>query len=493
MALISDGYELIDYFQRGGEPIARLQISRPKRPFLELNESGSSPSSSEQDWREGKKSKHVKALRGDEENFYENYRAPNLFVPTTKDKRDLLVKQSRNLVQQKKKVVKEAERSPGLQLICLLLNCASSIAENKKDMAENLLRRLYSRVSKSGNSIERVAAHFAEALSAKLKSPTPLFKNRVVAGDPDQLQSEAHIAFYRVSPFYQFAHLTANQAIIEAFEGKKKLHIVDFDISHGIQWSSLIQSLSEEEDVPSLRISGFGRDVNVLKATGIRLTGFAHSCGLTSFEFHPFLEDTSKGISIESLQIKEDETVAVNLVLYLNKLASSQTLLCSRLRSIESLRPKIVVVVEHEASQSPTTFLSRFMESLHYYAALFDSMDECLPLQSAERLRIETFHLGEQIKNSIRDDGVGKMMGRRETHDKWETWKGRMERGGFAQVGFSSRSVSQAKLLLQSRQHCSSFEGGGGFKLLQKDLGRTLSLAWQDRQLILASVWRCKD
>ncbi|KAH9315772.1 hypothetical protein KI387_024399, partial [Taxus chinensis] len=80
------------------------------------------------------------------------------------------------------------------------------------------------------------------------------------------------------------------------------------------------------------------------------------------------------------------------------------------------------------------------MESLHYYAALFDSLDECLPLQSAERLTIERFHIGDQIKNSIRDDGDDDMMGRRlrETHDKWETWKARMERGGFTQIGLSS-------------------------------------------------------
>ncbi|KAH9315771.1 hypothetical protein KI387_024398, partial [Taxus chinensis] len=217
---------------------------------------------------------------------------------------------------------KEAEGSLGLQLVCLLLNCASAMAENNKILPENLLRKLYSKVTINGNSIERVAAHFAEALSAKMEAPpTPLLFCKKLNADSEQpdeketseAQFAAMIDFYRVSPFYQFAHLTANQAIIEAFEGKSHLHVIDFDISHGIQWSSLIQSLSERKDVAALRITGFGRDMNVLNATGIRLRGFASSYGLTSFEFHPFLEGSNE-ISTEILQIKEEETVAVNMV-----------------------------------------------------------------------------------------------------------------------------------------------------------------------------------
>ncbi|GLJ39890.1 hypothetical protein SUGI_0815780 [Cryptomeria japonica] len=131
-----------------------------------------------------------------------------------------------------------------------------------------------------------------------------------------EMQFDSLIAFYRVSPFYQFAHLTANQAIIEAFEGHNHLHIIDFDISRGIQWSSLIQFLSHREDVPALSIPGIGRDLNLPNATGIHLSSFAKSHGLTSFEFNPFVEGS-----------KEEETVVVILVLYLNRLPNSQSFL----------------------------------------------------------------------------------------------------------------------------------------------------------------------
>ncbi|PQM40938.1 scarecrow-like protein 23 [Prunus yedoensis var. nudiflora] len=44
------------------------------------------------------------------------------------------------------------------------------------------------------------------------------------------------------------------------------------------------------------------------------------------------------------------------------------------------------------------------MESLHYFAAMFDSLDDCLPLESAERLSIEKNHLGKEIKSMLNYD-----------------------------------------------------------------------------------------
>lgn len=60
-------------------------------------------------------------------------------------------------------------------------------------------------------------------------------------------QFRAFTMFYQASPFYQFAHFTVNQAIVEAFEAaaRRCLHIVDFDVLYGFQWPSLIQSPSD--------------------------------------------------------------------------------------------------------------------------------------------------------------------------------------------------------------------------------------------------------
>ncbi|KAI8019689.1 GRAS family protein RAM1 [Camellia lanceoleosa] len=162
------------------------------------------------------------------------------------------------------------------------------------------------------------------------------------------------------------------------------------------------------------------------------------------------------------------------------------------LRSVHSLKPSIVVLVEEEGSRTPRSFLSRFMESLHYFAAMFDSLDDCLPLDSSERLSIEKSHLGKEIKKVMNYEKDGTNCPR---YEKMETWKGRMEGHGFAGLKLSSKSMIQAKLLLKIRTHyCPiQLEGEihGGFRVFDRDDERAISLGWQDRCLITASAWQC--
>ena len=45
--------------------------------------------------------------------------------------------------------------------------------------------------------------------------------------------------------------------------------------------------------------------------------------------------------------------------------------------------------------------LPPFTPSLRYFAAVFDSLHECLPAHSAERLAIERNHLGMEISDAM--------------------------------------------------------------------------------------------
>ncbi|XP_059630325.1 GRAS family protein RAM1-like [Cornus florida] len=405
----------------------------------------------------------------------------------------LQLREQMSKLDHKRKVVDVVD-GKGLHLIHLLLISATSIDENNVDSAVENLSELYQNVSLNGDSVQRVAAYFADGLVARLLTPKSPFHDMVMKAPTPEEEFLGFLEFYRVSPYYQFAHFTANQAILEAFEKEEDsnnwaLHVIDFDVSYGFQWPSLIQSLSEKATIGnriSLRITGFGRSLEELQETETRLVSFAKGFRNLVFEFQGLLT----GSKLVNLRKKKNETVAVNLVFYLNTLNSSSKV-SDTLKYVHSLDPSIVVFVEQEGSRSPRSFLSRFMESLHYFAAMFDSLDDCLPLDSAERLSIEKNHLGREIKSVMNcdkgDAGCPK-------YEKMETWKGRLESHGFVGVNLSSKCMIQAKLLLKIRSHyCPVQVDGeiGGFRVFERDEGRAISLGWQDRCLITASSWHC--
>ncbi|KAG5233249.1 scarecrow protein [Salix suchowensis] len=394
----------------------------------------------------------------------------------------------------KKKSVAE-DSGKRLHLIHLLLVIATAADENNVGSAVENLTELYQSVSLIGDSVQRVVAYFADGLAARILTEKSPFYDMIMKEPTSEEEFLAFTDLYRVSPFYQFAHFTANQAILEAYEKEEEnnssaLHVIDFDVSYGFQWPSLIQSLSEKASSGnrvSLRITGFGKSVEELQETESRLVSFAKGVRNLVFEFEGLL----RGSKLSNLRKKKDETVAVNLVFHLNTLKDSLKI-SDTLKSIHSLNPSIVVLVEQEGSRSSRSFLSRFMESLHYFAAMFDSLDDFLPQESSERLSIEKNHLGKEIKSILNYDKYDANCPR---YDKMETWKGRMEGHGFAAMRPSSKSLIQAKLLLKIRTHyCpQQFDGesGGGFKVFERDDGKAISLGWQDRCLITAFAWHC--
>ncbi|KAI3685237.1 hypothetical protein L6452_34475 [Arctium lappa] len=407
--------------------------------------------------------------------------------------------ETREMMLKKENRRKEAnnngEDGKGLHLIHLLLVSATSLDENKIESALENLKELYQDVSLNGDSVQRVAAYFADGLAARLLTRRSPFHEMIMKEPAPEDEFLAYMELYKVSPYYQFAHFTANQAIMEAFEREEKdnnraLHVIDLDITYGFQWPSLMQSLSDKATTGnrvSLLITGFGRTLEHLEVTKARLVSFAKTFRNLNFEFEGKLRSCS---GLRSITKKKNETIVVNSVFYLNSLRNF-THISETLKSIHILNPSIVVLVEQEGGRSPRTFLSRFMEFLHYYAAMFDSLDDFLPLDSHQRLQIEKNHLGKEIKRLMDfDDNESNSP----KYERTETWKGRFENHGFCGMNLSSKSIIQAKLLLKISSHyCPTQFGGenGGFCAFEREEGNAISLAWQDKCLITASAWEC--
>ncbi|XP_071717697.1 GRAS family protein RAM1-like [Rutidosis leptorrhynchoides] len=376
---------------------------------------------------------------------------------------------------------------------------ATCLDDNKLDSTVEFLMELYRYVSLNGNSVQRVAAYFAEGLLARLLTRRSPFHEMIMKqpGPTDELL--AYVELYKVSPYYQFAHFTANQMIMEAFERDLEinndknhcsLYVVDLDVAYGFQWPSLMQSLSEKAtngNHASLRITGFGKTLDELEETKARLVGFAKTFKNLIFEFRGIPRTNSY---LESIRKRKNETLVVNSVFYLNSLCNLIQI-SKTLKSIHVMRPSLVVLVEQEGGRSPRSFLSRFMEFLHYYAAMFDSLDDFLPLDSVQRLQIETNHLGKEIKQIMNFDTNKENSPK---YEKMETWKARMESHRFVGMNLSSKSIIQAKLLLKISSNYSPIqfdgENNGGFSAFERQ-ENAISLAWQDKCLITASAWQC--
>ncbi|KAK2995486.1 hypothetical protein RJ640_016842, partial [Escallonia rubra] len=164
-------------------------------------------------------------------------------------------------------------------------------------------------------------------------------------GPPQKLNLRASAA---ETPFIRFAQLTANQAILESVQNQQAIHILDFDILHGVQWPPLMQAIAERGfPSPSLRITGIGSDLDILRRTGDRLAKFAHSLGL-KFQFHPLLLiNTDDYDPTSTVLLLPGETLAVNCVLYLHRLLGD----CDRVRlflhRIKSMSPKEQLDYDH--------------------------------------------------------------------------------------------------------------------------------------------------
>nr|UWU45091.1 GRAS26 [Betula platyphylla] len=345
----------------------------------------------------------------------------------------------------------------------LLIRCAELISRSDLSAAHRLVSILSSNSSPYGDSTE-------SNISADTDQPEKA------------LDQSCYLSLNQITPFVRFSHLTANQAILEAIdEGQQAIHILDFDIMHGLQWPPLMQALAERSyPPPMLRITATGHDLNILHRTGDRLLTFAQSLGLR-FQFHPLLllgNSNDDPVIPPALALLPDEALAVNCVLYLHKLLKDDSRgLRLFLHKIKALNPKVVTIAEREANHNHPLFLQRFVEALDHYTAVFDSLEATLPPNSRERLSVEQVWFGREIVDIVAAEGDK----RRERHERYESWEVMLRSSGFSNVPLSPFALSQAKLLL--RLHYPS----EGYQLqIRND---SLFLGWRNRALFSVSSW----
>eukprot|EP01018_Ginkgo_biloba_P003273 Gb_35540 [translate_table: standard] len=366
-----------------------------------------------------------------------------------------------------------------VRLIHLLIACAEAVAAHNRELASVILARLRESMSGTATTMQRLATYFCHGLECRMEGN----KGKAFPSSISNPKSQSDIlsafqVLQEISPYIKFGHFTANQAILEAIQGERKVHIVDYDIMEGIQWPSLMQgliSMKESGRIPHLRITALSRPhakggFTTVQETGKRLSSFAASLGLP-FSFHQARLEHNEELRNSALKLHRDEVLVINCMLHLPHMAHRDSkYVLSFLRGVNSLCPRILTLVEEELSSTANTFPAHFMEALHQYSAIFDSLEASFSSHSVARSLVERIFLGPRIASTVtaaRAKGISSTI---------------VRSAGFESVPISLWNHCQAKLLLGLFSD--------GYRLEEKN-GRLL-LGWRNRPLISASIWTPK-
>ncbi|URE31739.1 Scarecrow-like protein [Musa troglodytarum] len=265
----------------------------------------------------------------------------------------------------------------------LLFEAAKMVEARNFVGAHGILARLNQQLpSPSGKPLIRSAFYFKEALqliisngSNTVPSATPTSHHPLTTQLDVVHKLSAYKAFSEVSPIIRFANFTCIQALLEELDGCDCIHIMDFDIGFGGQWSSFMQELAQR------RCSSAGA-VRMLK-----ITVFVSHYSQNNMELHLIQDNLSqfasdlnipfelKVHSLDSFDPLElhglgGEAIAVNL-----PIGSAYLSFPALLRLMKQLSPKIVVSVDQGCDRSDLPFLQHFLHAFQSSLVLMDSID----------------------------------------------------------------------------------------------------------------------
>ncbi|KAL9993035.1 putative transcription factor GRAS family [Helianthus debilis subsp. tardiflorus] len=416
------------------------------------------------------------------------------------------------------KELKSEER--GLCLIHLLLTCAKHVASGNFEHANIALDQISHLASPEGDTMQRIASYFSEALANRILKTWPGIYKAVhstkISFAPENILVRK--MFFDYFPYLKIAFVITNQVIIEAMEGEKMVHVVDLNAGEPTQWRALLRDLSARpEGPPHLRITGVHEQKEVLDQMARILIEDAEKLDIP-FQFNPIVSKL-ENLDVEKLNVKTGEALAISSVLQFHSLLApddevvksrknlqrvfqvnqkdlvspsqdtassaplSTTITSTKiegfLNALRALSPKVMVVAEQDSDHNKSSLMERLSESLYFYAALFDCLESTLPRSSMERLKVEKMLFGEEINNIISCEGGE----RKERHEKLEKWVQRLDLAGFGCVPLSYYALLQSRRLLQgySCDGCRIKEENG-----------CVVMCWQDRPLFSVSAWKCR-
>lgn len=381
----------------------------------------------------------------------------------------------------------------------LLIEIARAIADKNSARFQQLMWMLNELSSPYGDTDQKLSSYFLQALFGRMTdSGGRCYRTLSSASDKTcsfESTRKMVLKFQEVSPWTTFGHVACNGAIMEAFEGESKLHIVDISNTYCTQWPTLLEALATRtDDTPHLRLTtvvtskpaggsgagGLAAVQKVMKEIGNRMEKFARLMGVP-FEFNVIHHAGDLfDLNLAELDVRSDEALAINCIGALHTIAAVDDRRDVLISNLRRLQPRIITVVEEEADLDVgidgLEFVKGFQECLRWFRVYFESLDDSFTKTSNERLMLERA-AGRAIVDLVACQ-PSESTERRETAARWS---GRLHGAGFSPFMFSDEVCDDVRALLRRYKE--------GWSMAQcPDAG--IFLSWKDHTVVWASAWR---
>jgi len=155
-------------------------------------------------------------------------------------------------------------------------------------------------------------------------------------------------------------------------------------------------------------------------------------------------------------------------------LAQPVSLRTMLLKSLRTLDPNLVVVVEEDADFTAGDVVGRLRAAFNFLWIPYDAVDTFLSKGSEQRRWYEA-EIGWKVENVLAQEGVDRVE-RQEDRARWDQ---RMRSAGFRAVAFGEEAAGEVKAMLN--EHAA----GWGMKREDDDL----VLTWKGHNVVFASAW----
>ncbi|GJM88407.1 hypothetical protein PR202_ga04465 [Eleusine coracana subsp. coracana] len=363
----------------------------------------------------------------------------------------------------------------------------------------------------AGSPLHRAAVAFGEALGARMMRSLPglALALQLQAPAPPTLAAAnaARQSFAALCPPVRVAATAANHVILEAMAAEQWVHIVDLSGASTSQWIELLHLFATRPGgPPSLRLTVVNDQDDFLAQAAGLLTQEAVRLHVP-FMFMPVRSHIDRMLlpSAASLNVVPGlgEALVISSTLQLHRLIADELTITlppaavsnndqelttttttkqitkadGLLHALSELKPKLLVLTEHEVDHNSPDLSDRVPNAFDYYTVLYRDLEG---LGFVDRVTVEHVLLREEVMDIVTSDGVQ----RRERHEVMARWEQRMQVAGFqpAQVNISAGKAA-ARLARQLNN------GGLSMFMTHKADKGCLFVCSRNKPLFAVSAW----